>query len=734
MIVWGKCVIGSLRRLGARFGVAWLVAAIGLLGIMLTIVGTVVAVRVEYQRRLDDANAQLKTEAFFLTDHANRLFEVAEVALSSSSVLVHGLSWDEISDSDVLHHQLKGLVDGIPHIEDVWLNDPDGELRATSFAFPAPKSNASDRENFKAARMPVDELFIGPRIVGKVTHRPTFLLSERMDNPDGSLRGMASVTAGIDYFSDYWRGLALPYDARVTLARVPTSEVLAQFPDAGLAQPAGLAGRLADLPRDGEFSGGDAGQERFGHFRRVGVYPIYLSVDVSKAAVVQGWKDWLFGMLSLPAAAIVLLALLTTLAIRDARREQAARRSLARANDELTAEMQRRERAEDQVRQLQKIEAIGQLTGGIAHDFNNMLAIIVGSLNLVERRLQRGDVDVGRYVAAAHEGAQRAAGLTQRLLAFARKQPLSPRVLDSGQFVTGMSEMLQRTLTEAIEIRAVIGSDLWKTHADPAQLENALLNLAVNARDAMPDGGELIIETVNAELPDAEAALREGVPVGQYVTIAVTDTGTGMTADVARRVFEPFFTTKGVGKGSGLGLSQVYGFVRQSGGHVKIVTEPGQGTTVRIYLPRYIGSDPAGSHLIRPGQGTVPLGRSSEVVLLVEDEPEVRRLSVDTLRELGYTVVPVDRASGALDIVASEQRIDIMVTDIVMPGMNGRQLADKARALRPNLKVLYMTGYTRDAVAQGGFLGPDVRLIGKPFTIAQLAAGIRAALDDDGLG
>lgn len=725
-------MIASLRRLGARFGVAWLVAAIGLLGILLTIVGTVWAARMEYQRRFDDANAQMKTEAFFLTDHASRLFEVAEVALSGASVLVHGLSWDEIGNSAALHQQLEGLVKGIHHIEDIWFNDQDGELRVTSFGFPAPKSSATDRENFKAARMPVDELFIGPRIVGKVTHRPTFLLSKRMENADGSFRGMASVTAGIDYFSDYWRALALPLDARVTLSRVPTGEVLAQYPDAGLVQPAGLAGRFADLPRDGSFSGGEAGDERFGSFRRVGAYPIYLSVDVSKAAVVQGWKDWLFSMLPLPGAAILLLALLTVLAIRDARREQAARHSLARANDELTAEMQRRERAEDQVRQLQKIEAIGQLTGGIAHDFNNMLAIIVGSLNLVERRLQRGDVDVGRYVAAAHEGAQRAAGLTQRLLAFARKQPLSPRVVDPGQFVTGMSEMLQRTLTEAIEIRAVIGSGLWKTHADPAQLENALLNLAVNARDAMPDGGELIIETTNVALPDEEAALGVGVPIGDYVTIAVTDTGTGMTADVARRVFEPFFTTKGVGKGSGLGLSQVYGFVRQSGGHVKIATEPGRGTTVRIYLPRYVGTDPAASHLVRPGQGTVPLGRSSEVVLLVEDEPEVRRLSVESLRELGYTVVDVDRAPVALDIVASEQRIDILVTDIVMPGMNGRQLADKARVLRPNLKVLYMTGYTRDAVAQGGFLGPDIRLIGKPFTIEQLAAGIRAVLDEDG--
>ncbi|MCX5515536.1 hybrid sensor histidine kinase/response regulator [Kaistia algarum] len=715
-----------LKRIRARLDVTSLVAAIGLLGIFLTIAGSAIFARMEYSRRFDDIRAQLRSEDFFLTDHANRLFEVARVALKGSSALTVGLDWDGIASSTELSRQMTSLVRAIPYIEDVWFNDETGELRATTFDWPAPKSNAADRENFKAAKLPIDDLFIGPRIVGRVTHKPTFLLSSRLENPDGSFRGMVSATAGISYFNDYWSGIALPYDARVTLARAPMAEVVAQFPDQGLVQPDGLAEQIAELPASGSYSS-QGEDERFGQFRRVGDHPLYLSVDVSRSAVVAGWQQWLLRMLALPAIAVVLLAILTGLAIRDARREQNARRSLAVANNELTFEMTRRERAEDQVRQLQKIEAIGQLTGGIAHDFNNMLAIIVSSLNLIERRLQRGDTDIGKYVSAAQEGAQRAASLTQRLLAFARKQPLSPQTIDPNRFVAGMSELLQRTLTEAIQIETVLGAGLWKTHADPAQLENALLNLAVNARDSMPEGGKLTIDTANASLDPGYASEHAGIPAGQYVLIAVTDTGSGMTPEVASRVFEPFFTTKAVGKGSGLGLSQVYGFVRQSGGHVKIYSEVGQGTTVKIYLPRYYGSD-AEAGQERSASVLVP-GVPGEVVLLVEDEPEVRRLTVDALRELGYTVVHVDRAAAALDIVQSDRRIDLFFTDIVMPEMNGRQLAEMVLAVRPGLKILYMTGYTRNAVVHNGLLDPGVRLLGKPFSMEQLAASVRGAID-----
>lgn len=715
-----------LRRMRARFDVTSLVAIIGLIGIVLTIAGTVVVARMEYLRRFADAHAQLDTTSFFLSDHANRLFEVAEVALEGSRALSVEMGWDEVAGSPTFHRQITSLIRTMPYIEDVWLNDTTGELRATSFAWPTPKSNAGDRENFKAAKLPVDELFIGPRIVAKVTGRPTFLLSRRLENADGSFRGMVSVTADISYFGDYWKGVSLPYDARVLLVRAPTAEVIAEFPNAGSAVPEGLARATADLPSEGEYAEADDG--RFGHFRRVGAYPLYLAIDVSDSAITAGWRDWLLLRLPLPAVAIVLLAILTALAIRDSRREQSARRSLAIANSELTLEMRRRGQAEEQLRQLQKIEAIGQLTGGIAHDFNNMLAIIVGSLSLADRRLQRGEHDIGKYITSAQEGAQRAASLTQRLLAFARRQPLSPQVIDANRFVAGMSDLLQRTLTEAIQIETVLAAGLWKTHADAAQLENALVNLAVNARDAMPGGGRLTIETANSSLDPGYTAEHAGIPPGQYVLIAVTDTGSGMPPEVAARVFEPFYTTKGVGKGSGLGLSQVYGFVRQSGGHVKIYTELGQGTSVKIYLPRYYGEEVEAS----PGAAStaeLPVARAGEVVLLVEDEPDVLRLSVETLRELGYTVVHVDRPAVAIEMINSGRRIDLLLTDIVMPDINGRQLADKARELRPDIKVLYMTGFTRNAVVHNGLLDPGVRLVGKPFSIAELAKSVREALD-----
>ena len=701
----------------------------GLLGIMLTLAVTAVLAKREYERRFEDARTELATETFFLSDHAKRLFEVAQIAVAGASSLAVGESWDAIADDRVLSRQLRDLARSIPYIEDVWLNDDTGELRATSFAFPTPKSSAADRENFKAAKQEVDELFVGPLIRGKVTRRPTFLLSNRMQGPDGQFRGMASVTADLAYFSDYWREIALPYGARVTITRVPSLEVLAEFPPGGdvLEAPPGLAESVSLFPESGAFKA-VAPERRMGAFRKVGDHPIYLTVDIAEAAVEAGWKSWFANILPVPAIAIALFGVLSWLAIRDSRLERAAQCSLAAANEELRQEMARRESAEGQVRQLQKIEAIGQLTGGIAHDFNNMLAIIVGSLGLMEKRLERGDRDIGKYLTAAQEGASRAAALTQRLLAFARKQPLAPQTIDPNRFVGGMSDLLQRTLTESIRIETVLAAGVWKVHADPVQLENALLNLAVNARDAMPSGGRLTIETSNASIDSAYSSANGDVPAGQYVLLAVTDTGTGMKPEVINRVFEPFFTTKGVGKGSGLGLSQVYGFVRQSGGHVKVYSEMAQGTTVKVYLPRFYGAD-LHNDAAEVSSLPHPAGSADEVILVVEDEASVRRVSVEALRDLGYTVLHADRAERALSFIEAGVRIDLLFTDIIMPDVNGRELAERVRVIKPDMKVLYTTGYTRNAVVHNGLLDPGVSLLGKPFTIEQLATSVRAALD-----
>ena len=382
-------------------------------------------------------------------------------------------------------------------------------------------------------------------------------------------------------------------------------------------------------------------------------------------------------------------------------------------------------KAEEQIRQMQKMEAVGQLTGGIAHDFNNMLAIVIGGLDLMQRRLDKGDTNIGRYVSAAMEGANRAATLTQRLLAFSRQQPLAPQPLDANRMVSSMSELLRGTLGEKILMETVLAGGLWQTNVDAGQLENAVVNLAVNARDAMPEGGRLTIETANSHLDEAYGS-QQDVPAGQYVLVAVTDNGTGMPGEVIAKAFEPFFTTKEVGKGTGLGLSQVFGFVKQSGGHVKIYSEPNQGTTVKIYLPRHYGDATAGPLASPRG---IPQGQPFEVIVVVEDDDRVRDVSVQMLRDLGYGVLEARDGASGLDLVQAHPEIRLLFTDVVMPGMSGRQLADAVRALRADIKVLFTTGYSRNAIVHNGVLDAGLHLLSKPATIEQLALKVRAVLD-----
>lgn len=401
-----------------------------------------------------------------------------------------------------------------------------------------------------------------------------------------------------------------------------------------------------------------------------------------------------------------------------------AREVLARSREELEAAVRERTdqlmAAEEQLRQAQKMEAVGQLTGGIAHDFNNMLAVVIGALDLLDRRLQQGQTDVERYVTAARDGATRAAALTQRLLAFSRQQPLAPARVDVNRMISDMIELLVRTLGEAVIVETRLAPSIGAVMADRNQLENVILNLAVNARDAMPGGGQLSLATSEAEIDAATAAALEIAP-GSYVEIAVRDTGMGMSEEVAVRAFEPFFTTKGVGKGTGLGLSQVFGFVRQSDGGVRIESTPGSGTCVRIFLPAHGGEEDVGEPPLRPSES--PRARPGETVLVVEDEERVRSFSVEALRELGYRVVDARDGPEALRRIEQGQKVSLLFTDVVMPDMTGRELADRARRLQPGIKVLLTSGYTPDVV------GDERDILMKPFDLAQLAERVRAALD-----
>ncbi len=421
------------------------------------------------------------------------------------------------------------------------------------------------------------------------------------------------------------------------------------------------------------------------------------------------------------------LAAQTAIAIDNARLFDAVQQANTQLEERVKARTAELELAHERLHQSQKMEAVGQLTGGIAHDFNNMLAVVMGSLELLKRRVGNDDPRAQRYAEAAMDGARRAAVLTQRLLAFSRQQPLRPESVDANKLVAGMSDLLRRALGTNIQLETVLAGGLWRTHADPNQLESVILNLAVNARDAMAEGGRLTIEAQNAHLDGRYASAHLGVPSGQYVMIAVTDTGVGMNDEVIAKAFDPFFTTKGVGKGTGLGLSQVYGFVKQTGGHVKIYSEVGLGTTVKVYLPRFVGNSNEESDVQHAD--AVPLGETYEVVLVVEDEEAVRQFSVDALTELGYRVLEADGAASALRLLETHPEIALLFTDIVMPEVNGAKLAEEVRRRWPGVKILFTTGYTRNAVVHNGVLDAGVDLIGKPYTLEALATKIREVLE-----
>ena len=388
------------------------------------------------------------------------------------------------------------------------------------------------------------------------------------------------------------------------------------------------------------------------------------------------------------------------------------------------------ERSRAALFQSQKMEAVGQLTGGLAHDFNNLLTGITGSLDLMAARLAQGRInELERYITAAQGAASRAATLTHRLLAFSRQQTLEPKAVDANRLVSNMEELIRRTVGPNIAIETVLAAGLWPCFCDPNQLENAILNLSINSRDAMPEGGRVTIETANTWI-DQVGAIERDVPTGQYIAICVTDNGAGMPPEVVARAFDPFYTTKPVGKGTGLGLSMIYGFARQSGGHVRIYSEVGRGTTMKIYLPRHAGGKPTqvdGAEAPRE----LPRAEAGETVLVVDDEPTVRMLVGDTLAELGYQAIEAADATSGLKVLESDVKIDLLISDIGLPGgMNGKQMADKARLRRPDLKILFITGYAENAAVANGHLEPGMQVMSKPFPMDKLAARIRSIIEE----
>lgn len=625
-----------------------------------------------------------------------------------------------------IHERLERLVETLPHVQNVWVLDEHGKPLVTAKVFPVPPGlSFADRNYFATHDKDKAQRLISELLRGRLRDSEFFQYSVRREKADGSFNGVIAVAIAPDYF---YQQFSQASDAKNYVASIVRAdgEVLARFPRIAnaptkLAADTGFMRAIAARPDTGDYEterSGFDGVARFFTYRRLPDLPVYVALGFATQSIREIWIDRMASHLVFGLPATLALFVLALVASRRARHEREALR-------ELQQEQAKRVSAEESLRQSQKMNAVGQLTAGIAHDFNNLLTGIGGAVEMVGRRLPQPSADVSRFLELAKGGVARAATLTQRLLAFSRQQPLQMETIDINRLVAGMSELLRSTLGEEVRIETVLAGGLWQAKVDPAQLENAILNLAINGRDAMSKGGLLTIETANAHLDDAYAAANTDVAPGQYVLVAVSDTGAGMDAAIIARAFEPFFTTKERGQGTGLGLSMTFGFVKQVGGHLKIYSEVGSGTSVKVYLPRAVGEAISGPEKV--AAASIAAEKSGPVVLVVEDDPAVREFVISAFGELGCTVHHAGDAAQALLALERHSDIALLFTDVGLPGgMNGRQLAGVATERWPHLKVLFTTGYTANAIVHHGVLDAGVNFIGKPFSVAALAAKIRA--------
>lgn len=651
-------------------------------------------------------------------EEATKTFELINLTMGNASDLVAGMSGLDIRENgERLHKQFKKYSDAVEVIQSIWIYGADGRALVSSRVYPPPAQSYADRDFFVAHVKENVGIHYGQVYKSSFNNEPFFTISRRLAR-DGDFIGVLEASVLPSNFFKFFAALAYTRGLQYALIR-QDGLFLARYPEV----PAGAANQLgpqtgfrrtvAQSPSGGYYNSTSPvdGVDRRYAIRRLEGTPLYLTAGIENATIRNEWlatmgSHLIFGI---PATLFLLLTLFAVL-----RRTQA-----------LYAEIDRRAAAEGALRQSQKLEAIGQLTGGVAHDFNNLLTIIIGNLEGLQKQLAGADAKILRRADNAMHGAQRAATLTKRLLAFSRQQPLTPSPIDVNRLMNGLSDFLQRALGEEIALEVVGGGGLWPVEVDAAELESVLVNLAVNARDAMPKGGKLTVEASNSYLDDAYCSRHGDVKPGQYVLLSVTDNGVGMTEDIVQHAFEPFYTTKPAGQGTGLGLSQVYGFVRQSSGHVKIYSEIGEGTTIKVYLPRFHGEAVADD----PPVALSSRSETGECVLVVEDDADVRAYVVETLGGMGYDVLEARGGEEALRLMNEYKGIGLLLTDVVMPGMNGRKLAEEAAQLHPGLKVVYMTGYSRNAIVHQGRLDPGVDLIQKPLSQEKLSLMVRKVLD-----
>ena len=672
---------------------------------------------INYQNALTRADEELAGSLNILSQHASGIFQSVDLTFAAVDAIVGDLTDEQIKASDqALHQQLGKLEKSVKAIDAILVADRNGHTIVSSAVFPIPTGpDVADRDYFQAQVERDAGTYVSAASRSRVRQEDFFGVSRRRSVRDGQFNGIIMISITPKVFAEFYRQLAGDTAASFTLSK-SDGAILARYPmpagDVTHFRPdSGFMLSVVDHPEGGfvttSYSVDDL-QRRFAYLK-LGYADLYLSDGLPIDSILYGWMRTMASHLVFGIPATLVLFTLVLLAMRGTRA--------------LYAEAERRDMAEQALRQSQKMEAVGQLTGGVAHDFNNLLTIIIGNLGIAKRGVVEARAE--RALNNALVGAERAAQLTQRLLAFSRRQPLNPRVLDINKLIVAISDLLTRTLGENIELETISGAGLWNVEVDASEMESTLLNLALNARDAMPTGGKLTIETSNAYLDDEYCREHEGILPGQYILVAITDSGAGMSAETIDRAFEPFFTTKEAGKGTGLGLSQVYGFMKQSGGHVKIYSEPGEGTTIKLYLPRREGNE-----LVISGDDDLNSERGGgETILIVEDDDGVRQYASEILRDLNYQVIEAKDSATALRLLDADKKFDLLLTDVVLPGKNGRELANEVERRRPGTKIIFMTGYSRNAIVHHGRLDPGIELIPKPLTERVLARKIRQVLD-----
>jgi two-component system NtrC family sensor kinase len=715
----------------AEWTLHWLLAA----AIILPLLIFAVAATISYRQHQVEAQDRLQRNLGTVYEHALKVMETVELATRYLDEMLNDAADPDIrANEETYHRRLKSLTDILPQFADIWIIDAEGRPVVSGTVFPIPRQlDLSDRDYFRAQKNnEAQGLYIGDVTTARATNergQPRFFaLSRRRMGVDGQFGGVTVISISPDYFRDYYATLTQPIVAALVRR---DGAVLARYPElpqdtTALTQQNGLVTQIGSRPDAGTVTARSTvdGKERLYAYRKLPRVELYVATGVDTAEITEGWMLDMSRHLYFGLPATTALVALVLMALGRTRREAAV-------TEMLRAEIARRQQTEEALRQAQKMEAVGRLTGGIAHDFNNLLTAIIGNLDLALRRIDGPD-RVRGWLSNCRQASERAATLVQRLLAFSRQNPLEVKAVDINRLVQGMSELLGRSIGETVPIETVLAGGLWTAAIDPNQLENVIVNLAVNARDAMPEGGRLTIETANTHLDETYVeSVGEDVKPGQYVMLAVSDSGSGMTREVMERAFEPFFTTKPTGVGTGLGLSQVYGFVKQSGGHIRIYSEVGHGTTIKLYFPRLTAQ--ADVPPWSPRQATpahAPSLDGKETVLVVEDDIQVNKLAVEALEERGYQVLSAPDGAAALKLIESAPAIDLLLTDVVLPGgMNGRQLSGEVIKRRPGIKVLYMTGYTRNAIIHHGRLDPDIDLLTKPFTADALTRKVRRVLD-----